>query len=330
MDGLTPSRRRLLAGAIAGGVGAVAGCLGTTDDDPDDGDGATLRLSLSRVDGSLRERYVRDSDDPAERWDEAALDAALAGDSYTIRHREPFYSGPEKPAYVAHEGTYYRLGSLVADEVAETYPVLRLYETDGAVESAVAADEEGDLPLVDRRAVKIAHFAARARGNVGGYAVGLVERGGYAYRNETDRADSDLIDDDGPDHVTYRDTTYRVDIERERFHEAVYRPISEPVAESPERIEAILRARLVGPRIESDELSEAAERIVDRAAADEYTETHPYSEAYVELLRALDARPYIDGNIRKDAGVGEHDKEMIRHGGAYYERYLRLSGSADD
>lgn len=330
MDGLTPSRRRLLAGAIAGGVGAVAGCLGTTDDDPGDGDGATLRLSLSRVDGSLRDRYVRDRDNPAERWDEAALEAALAGEQYTTRYRKPFLAATDDPAYVVDGDIYYRLGSVVVDEVAETYPVLRLYAADEAVESAVAADEEGDLPLTDRRAVQIAHFAARARGNVGGYAVGLVERGGYAYRNESDRADSRLLDDEGPDHVTYRDTAYRVDIERERFHEAVYRPIAQPVAESPERVESILRAQLVGPRIESDELSDEAERIVDRAAANEYSETHPYSEAYVELLRALDARPYLDGNIRKDAGVGEHDEEMIRHGEAYYERYLRLSGSVDD
>ena len=330
MDGFTPSRRRLLVGAIAGGVGAAAGCLGTIDDESDDGDGATLTLSLSRVDGSLRDRYVRDRGAPAERWDEAALDAALAGESYTTQHRKPFFASPDDPAYVTDGGTYYRLGSVVVDEVAETYPVLRLFEADEAVDSAVEGGEDGALPRADRRAVQVAHFAARARGNVGGYAVGLVERGGYAYRSESDRADSDLLDDDGPGHVTYRDTTYRVDIERERFHEAVYRPTAEPVAESPDRMEAILRAGLVGPRIESGELSEAAERIVDRAAADEYGETHPYSEAYVELLRALDARPYLDGNVRKDAGVGEDDEDMIRHGEEYYERYLRLSGSGDD
>jgi hypothetical protein len=329
MDGLKPSRRRFLAGAVAGGVGAAAGCLGITGDESDDSDGATLTLSLSRVDGSLHDRYVLDREAPADRWDEAALDAAVAGDSYTTQHGKPFSAGADDPEYAAHEGTYYRLGSVVVDEVTETYPVLRLYGADEAVESAVEAGEDGPLPKADRRAVRIAHFAARARGNVGGYAVGLVERGGYAYRTESDRADSELLDDDGPGHISYRDSTYRTDIERERFHEAVYRPTAEPVAERPERIEAILRARLVGPRIGSDELSAEAERIVDRAAADEYTETRPYSEAFVELLRALDARPYLDGNVRKDAGLAGNDEEMIRHGEAYYERYLRLSGSVD-
>ena len=336
MDELAPSRRRLLAGALAGGIGAAAaGCLGTGgdgdpgDDDPGDGDGPELRLSLSRIDGSLRERYVRDPDDPPEEWDEAALDAALAGESYATQYRKPFFAAPDDPAYVLRDGTYHRLGSVVVDEVAETYPVLRLFAVDGEGsggdgEPAVDAGEGGDLPGADQRAVHIAHFAARARGNVGGYPVGLVERGGYAYRAESARADSALLADDGPDRVTYRDTTYRIEIERERFHEAVYRPTAEPVAESPERMEAILRATFVGPRIESDGLSAEARRIVEQADIEEYSETHPYSDAYIELLRAIDARPFIDGNVRKDAGISETEEEMIRYGDEYYERYLRV------
>lgn len=334
MDGLTPSRRRLLAGAVAGGVGVVAGCLGTDEDDSSDGDGPELGLSLSRVDGSLRDRYVRDRDDPDERWDEAALDAALAGEEYATRRRKPFFASPDDPAYVREDGTYYRLGSVVVDEVAETYPVLRLFEADDEStgdgdESAVDGGEDGPLPESDRRAVRIAHFAARARGNAGGYPVGLVERGGYVYRAAAARSDSELLADDGPDRVSYRDVAYRVEVERERFHEAVSRPTAETVASDPERMEAALRARLVGPRAEMDELSTDAERIVERAAVDEYRERHPYSEAYVELLRAIDARPYIDGNVRKDAGVGANEKEMIRYGDEYYERSLRVLADED-
>ncbi|ELZ61542.1 MULTISPECIES: hypothetical protein [Halorubrum] len=335
MDELAPSRRRLLACAVASGVGIVAGCLGTENDDPSDGDGAELRLSLSRVEGSLRDRYVRDHDDPPERWDEAGLDAALAGEVYTTRHREPFLASGDDPAYVRRDGTYYRLDSVVVDEVAETYPVLRLFESDGdesaddGDESALDGGENGPLPEADRRGVRIAHFAARARGNVGGYPVGLVERGGYVYRSVSARDDSELLAADGPDRVVYRDTAYRVEVEREQFHEAVYRPTAEAVAEDPERMEAVLRARLVGPRVGADELSAEAARIVERAAVDEYGETHPYSEAYVELLRAIDARPYIDGNVRKDAGVGANEERMIRYGDEYYERSLRLLGDGD-
>ena len=334
---LMPSRRRLLAGAFAGGVGAVAGCLGTGDDGDDAGDGPELRLSLSRVDGSLRDRYVHHRDDPPEGWDEAALDAALAGESYTTQYRKPFFASPDDPAYVLDGGTYYELGSVVVDEVAETYPVLRLFAVDGGDgstadgdgDSVVDAGEGSDLPDADQRAVQIAHFAARARGNAGGYPVGLVQRGGYAYRNETARAESVLLDD-GPERVTYRDSTYRVEIERERFHEAVYRPTAEAVAESPDRVEAILRVTFVGPRVERDDLSDEADRILRRAVGDEYAETHPYSDAYVELLRAIDARPFIDGNVRKDAGVGETQEEMIRYGDEYYERYLRILDEEDN
>ena len=330
MDELAPSRRRLLAGALAGGISAAAGCLGGGGDaDPSEDDGPELRLSLSWIDGSLRDRYAHDRDDPPEGWDGAALDAVLAGESYTTQHRKPFFAGPDDPEYVAHEGTYYQLGSVVVDEVAETYPVLRLFEVDDGGESAVDAGEEGDLPEADQRAVDIANFAARARGDTGGYPVGLVDRGGYAYRNEAARAESALLDDDGPDRVTYRDTTYRVEIERERFHEAVYRPTAEAVAESPERMEAILRATFVGPRIESDDLSTEARRIVAEADGEEYSETHPYSDAYVELLRAIDARPYLDGNVRNDADVRETEKEMIWDAGEYYERSLRILDGED-
>ena len=333
---LAYSRRRLLAGALAGGVGAVAGCLGTGDDgDPSGGDGPELGLSLSRIDGPLRDRYVRDRDDPPEGWDEAALDAALADERYATRGRKPFFAGPDDPTYALDGETYYELGSVVVDEAAETYPVLRLFAVDGGsgsaggdgTESAVDGGEDGSLPDADKRAVQIAHFAARARGNVGGYPVGLVQRGGYAYRSETARADSALLAEDGPDRVSYRDTTYRVETERERFREAVHRPTAEAITESPERMEAVLRARLVGPRIASDGLSDEADRIFRRAVGDEYGETHPYSDAYVELLRALHARPYIDGNVRKDAGVGEGREEMIRYGDDYYERYLRITGA---
>ncbi|TKX82843.1 hypothetical protein EXE43_27315, partial [Halorubrum sp. SS5] len=86
-------------------------------------------------------------------WDEAALDAVLAGERYTTRHRRPFFATRDDPAYVLDDGTYHRLGSIVVGEAAETYPVLRLYAvddgemaTDGDGGSAVDGGEGGDLP----------------------------------------------------------------------------------------------------------------------------------------------------------------------------------------
>lgn len=93
-------------------------------------------------------------------------------------------------------------------------------------------------------------------------------------------------------------------------------------------MEAILRAALVGARVRENDLSSDARRILTDADADSYSETHPFSDAYEELLRAIDKRPYIDGNIRKDAGVGD-GKELIQYGDTYYREYLRLDDGSD-
>jgi hypothetical protein len=322
------SRRHFLAGGLAAGVAASAGCLGSGDSVLGEDTGSELTISLSRVDGPLRDKYVRESADPADHWDEQALKAALNDERDTTQLRQPFFARPDDPAYVVHEGTYYQLGSVIVDEVAETHPVLRLFEADDSAANPVDGSEDGDLPESDHRAVHIAHMAARARGSEGGYPSGLVQRGGYVYRNETAREGSDLLAEDGPTHVTYREATYEVEITRERFHEPIYRPTAEPVTDDPDRMEAILRAALVGARVREDDLSSDARRILTDADTDSYSETHPFSDAYEELLRAIDKRPYIDGNIRKDAGVGD-GKELIQYGDTYYREYLRLDDGSD-
>lgn len=326
MDDVTPSRRQLLASGLAAGLTATAGCLelGFGDEPGSEDDGAKLTLSLARVDAPLRDRYVNERDAPDDHWDEQALDAALNGRQYTTQHRKPFFASADDPAYVRHEGTYYQLDSVIVDEVTETHPVLRLFKPDGSTATPVDGSEDGDLPGADRRAVHIAHMAARARDNEGGFPSGLVQRGGYVYRRETARTESALLADDGPSYVAYRGTTYAVEITREQFHEARYRPTAEPVAEAPEQMETILKATFVGPRLSTGALPSATRQIIAEARAQGYSETHPFSDAYEELLRALDKRAYIDGNIRKDAGVRTNQKPMMQYEDAYYEYSLRL------
>ncbi|MEA5389402.1 hypothetical protein VB773_20990 [Haloarculaceae archaeon H-GB2-1] len=221
------------------------------------------------------------------------------------------------------------MSSVIVDEATETYPVLRLFEADETTATPVDGSEDGGLPKADQRAVHIAHMAARARGNEGGFPVGLVQRGGYVYRPEAARTESELLADTGPEHVTYRGTTYGVEITREQFHESVYRPTAEPVAEDAEQMERILKATFVGPRIAATDLSSEAQQIIAQARAEEYSETHPFSDAYTELLRALDKRAYIDGNIRKDAGVKANEKKMIQYGDTYYEHFYRFADDPD-
>jgi hypothetical protein len=329
MHDLSLSRRQLLASGLAAGISVSAGCAGLGSDTATEGSETTLTLSLAPIDGPLRERYVHEHEDPDDHWDEQALDAALNDEPYTTQLRKPFFARPDDPVYVVHEGTYYQLGSVIVDAVTEIHPVLRLFEPEDDPETTIDGGEDGPLPEADQRAVQIAQMAARARGNEGGFPVGLVQRGGYVYRSETARDESELLAEDGPDYVTYRDTTYEVAISREQFHEPVYRPTAEPIADDPERMEAILTATFVGARVSQTDISTEAQRILTEASADDYSETHPFSDAYTELLRELDKRAYIDGNIRKDAGVRTDEKELIRYEDAYYEYILRFVNRSD-
>ncbi|WP_280588345.1 hypothetical protein [Halorubrum sp. Boch-26] len=337
MSDLNSSRRRVLAGALAAALGAMSGCLdGSVTAGPGDSERVrVLRLAVDEVGETLRERAVVDSDETSPRWDEAAFEAVRAGDSYTVQYRKPFFSTDEDPTHAVHEGTYYRLGSVVVDEAETTRPVLRLFgveerdaegagenDTEDTGESDTAVVDAETLPTGDRRAVEIAHFAARARGNVGGIPVGLVERGGYVYRNEDAVEASALLAADGPNRVSYRDTAYRLAVDRERFYEPVYRATGEVVASSPERMEAILRTHEVGPRVAEDDLSADAREVIVRATQGGYEESHPYSDAYEEVLSALHERPYLDGDIRKDAAPRLTDSEMVRYGGRYYDYRL--------
>jgi len=331
------SRRRLLSGGLALGAAALAGCTESEDGGAGETAEEALRLTLSRDDGPLRESFVVDLATSDPEWSEAAFAATLDGEAYTTQYRKPFFSTPDDPTYTEHEGIYYRLGSVVVGEETVARPVLRLFEVaDGETpaSAAVAADR---LPDVDSRAVRIAHLGARARGNTGGAPWGLVQRGGYVYRREFSAGDvpedpggqSELLADDGPDYVTYRERTYEADISRETFHEPVYRATVEPVADSPERMEEILRAQFVGARFDREGLSADAREVVEAARADGYRETYPYSEGYREVLRTLNRRAFVDGDIESDAGVLADERRMVRYDGVYYDLRLRFVPAAE-
>ena len=333
-----PSRRRFIGSVATAALAASAGCLGVFDRGGADDDSRVLELVLTRRGSTLREDFVVDLEETRIRWDEAAFEATLDGETYTTQHRKPFYSTPDDPKYAESGGTYYRLGSVVVDEVETTRPVLRLYSSESPAEKRT--DNESDssddddspddvvdadrLPESDATAVHVAHLAARARGNTGGAPWGLVQRGGYVYRDETAVETSELLADDAPSFVRYRDRRYRIDVSRERFHEAVYRATVEPVATSPEEMERVLRAGHLEARISRSALSEEANDILRAAEGDGYSESFPYSDAYEAVLRAIHRRPYLDGNIEKDAGVDSDGPRLIRYGDAYYEARLQF------
>jgi hypothetical protein len=289
----------------------------------------------------LHESRVTDLAATEVPWDEAAFEAARNGERYTTQYHSPFHADSDDPVYVLSAGTYYECGSVVVDEVTTTHPVLRLYGVDDATgpatEGATATDSgsepvpAGELPEGDRRAVRVAHMAARARDNVGGAPWGLVQRGGYVFRNDEAVAASELLTADGPAQVTYREIVYDVEVTEETFHEPVYRATIEPVADSPGEMEAVLRATFLDARFGREDLSGDARDVLREAETADggYAETHPYSAGYEEVLRALHARAYVDGNIEKDAR-GRHDgRRMLRYDGKYFDYTLRFRSSDD-
>lgn len=317
----TTRRRILTAGGlvVAATLGGCSQALPNRSDDD-----RRLVLTLSPLDGSLRERYVENPTETRNPTDEAAFDAALTGDEYATQGRPPFFArSDDEPAYARRNGTYYRLDSLVVGERTVDHPVLRLYEA--TEEDAPDGVPLSSLPKADRRAVRIAYFAARARGNTGGVPRGLVERGGCVYRDEGAIAASELLAESGPSHVAYRNAVYEVRVPRETFHEAVYRPDVDPVADTDAELEAILRASLLDARVARVDLSDAEREILRKAARDRYVESHPYSDTFASVLKRLDERAYVDGNVRKDAGeVSAQGPQYLLYDGRYSRFVLRF------
>lgn len=319
MPSTRSTRRQLLAGGSIALAAAVGGCADlvtqSTERSPQQ-----LELSLSERDGPLRERFVVDLAETDPPWDEEAFEAALRGESFTTRHHTPFLArGDDDPTYTRHDGTYYHLDSVVVGEETVTNPVVRLYEV-GRVDELDDPPEyvsQSSLPQPDERAVQIAYFVARARGDTGGVPWEFVERGGYVYRQDEAIAASALLADDGPGHVEVRDTVYEVSVSREEFHEAVYRPDVDPVADQPAEMETILRADLLTARLSRETISEEQQEILRSARGEGYRESHPFSEAYEDLLKALDQWPYLDGDVENDAVAGR-SRHLLLYGDRYF------------
>ncbi|MDS0297940.1 hypothetical protein NDI76_04225 [Halogeometricum sp. S1BR25-6] len=325
----TTSRRRLLALVGVVGLSAASGCSNRLSEAAGD-DPATLTFHLYGRTSTLRERYVEDLNETRAPWDEEAFAAAVNGTEYTTQYRKPFPTSG--PVWAELNGTYYRLDEVVVGEEEVTHPVLRLSEAgrvDDADESTYV--ERDDLPEVDQRAVQIAYMAARARGNAGGVPWGLVQRGGSVYRDDDAANRSELLADDGPARVAHRDRIWRVEVARETFHEAVYRPDADPVADSETGIEEAIRGRLVGARIDPETLSAAEREVFRRARGEGYTAEHPFPDAVVSVLKRMNERAYIDGNVTKDGGANDYPpRDLLRYGNAYYEYRLDLTEAEEE
>lgn len=330
MPSTEPTRRRVLAAAGTAALSLFAGCSALSEvRNAGESSGApTLGLQLSDYGSSLRDHHVVDFEATRVDWDDDAFRAARDGTDYETPYKPPFpYARPDDPAYVRRDGTYYHLDAVVTGERSVTHPVLRLYAVDDASDESLDPLSRADLPEIDQRAVHIAYMVARARGNEGGVPWEMVPRGGYVYHGAEARERSRLLSESEASHVRYRDAVYRIEVSNETFYEPSYRPVAEPVAETPAGMETILRSRLLDARVDPATLSEAERRVVREARGDGYDETHPFSDAYASLLKALGERAYLDGDVENDGGDSDRIRMgLLGYGERYYRYVLELSG----
>jgi hypothetical protein len=329
MTGTVHSRRKVL-GALGGlGIPVLAGC----SDGLNQQTASALGLELQKLDSPLRDQYLQDLNETRPPYDEVAFREALAGnESYTTQFRKPFRTRDGEPSYTKHNGTYYHLDSYVVDTERVSRPVLRLHTVGDVDELSNLPSyvNQSSLPDADDHAVRIAHMAARARGNEGGGPGEIIQRGGYVYRGSKIIDESRLLRDDGPSHVRYRDRIYRVNVTREAFREPIYSPDVDPVAESAQQLERAVQGAIVDTYLERSELSQEQRSILREAQSDtSYEADFPLSDPAAELLRKMNQRAYIDGNVEGDALDTDRYYTLL-YDGEYYRYTLRIITTGSD
>ncbi|MFB6170887.1 MAG: hypothetical protein ABEJ23_00010 [Haloarculaceae archaeon] len=303
------TRRTVLAAVGSAGAAALAGCadLGSRSR-------RSYALDVDRLDHPIG-AYARwqpddGTDHPWAAERRAAWEAAVTGERYTT------YGYPPLPdeEYTEREGRYYRLHVDVTGSERIERSVLRLRWVGRAEDADVDAVPYEGLPPLDRRAVVPAYVAARARENGGGAPWAVVERGGAVYRH-LDDAESELAPTPGHAYVAVHGTVLAVEVSQERLVEPAYTATATQVADSPAAFERVADAALVDVRLAPRDLSAAARDLLVRTVGgDAYREETPLSEAYRDLLAALDLRELLA--LSPDACRGE-----VRN-----DRYLRFDG----
>jgi hypothetical protein len=266
---------------------------------------------MDRIGESLAPKVLWEPEDhhsvPFNNRNEAVR-ATAAGDRPTTYGYRPIPTDQ----YVEYDGTYYALDIVVTGVTEIDRHVLRLMwvgDTDD-LEDPPEAIEHGDLPPIDRHAVKPAYFAARAREHDGGAPWDIIEEGGYVYRHLDDTT-SELAPEPEHDHVRFNETILKVTVETKTLTEPAYTGVRIPIADSRAAFERSLDGSMVDARIEKSTLSGEAKTILSRG---EYTEETPLSQAYEEVIRALGLRELLHTDDPPTAENGLH----VSYDGTYY------------
>ena len=318
--------RRTVLAAIAATPVTVAGCQSVPGER---GNGLTYALDVDSVGKSLVAHTTWAPPEGDVPWILVARDAwrtATGGGTYVTYGYAPV-PGEE---YTVREGWYYLLQTTVTGQKDIERPVLRLEWVGHADELAKPPDavDYQSLPPLDRKAVEVAFFAARARESGGGAPWELVERGGYVYRHLT-MGRSELVTHREHRYVNYEGVILRVRAGRETLPEPKYETTAKRVANSKRAFARVVDAALVDARLSGASLSAEARQLITTATgAGAYRETTPLSSEFRETLRALHLRRYLSLS-ESDAPTGESDR-YLEFDGTYYTYALFVSPPEDE
>ena len=317
--------RRTLLTALAAGPAALAGCQsvpgGTTET-------LTYALDVDEISQSLAQHVLWKPPTDDAPWGQIRRDAwrtATGGGSYVTYGYAPVDDGE----YTVRDGEYYQLRTTVTGQRSVKRPVLRLEwigRTDELADPPEAVDYRS-LPPLDRRAVKAAFFAARARETGDGAPWELTERGGYVYRR-LNVGRSELVPDPAHEYVAFQGVVLRVKVATESLPEAEYTTMAWQVADSRSAFAEVVDAALVDTRIQSTELSpEARALMVEATGPGAYRETVPLSDEFEEVLRALELQGYLSITSR-ECPTGESGQYLM-FDGRYYTYALFVSPAGE-
>ena len=291
--------------------------------------GLTYALDVDSVGKSLVAHTTWSPPGGDAPWSLVARDAwrtATGGGTYVTYGYSPVPDGE----YTVREGQYYLLQATVTGQRELKRPVLRLEWVGHADELAEPPDAVNyeSLPPLDRKAVEVAFFAARARESGGGAPWELVERGGYVYRHLT-MGRSELVPRPEHRYVNYEGVILRVRTARETLPEAKFETTAKRVANSKRAFARVVDAALVDARVNGASLSKEARRLITTATGSgAYRETTPLSSEFEEVLRALHLRQYLSLSER-ESPTGESGR-YLELDGAYYTYALFVSPVEDE
>ncbi|WP_049935610.1 hypothetical protein [Haloplanus natans] len=276
------TRRRALHVAGATTIAALAGCsslpIGSDEAAPE------YTLHVESVDASPVEHALYSPADGALFGAPArtALDAVLPDGRHTTYGYEPLPSD----AYVDHEGTYYRLASVVTGRRRLERPLVRVDPVSDPPPDAAVIDS---LPRPSARALKILHTYTQTDGETS--TADLLRGDAYVLRRPAE-LESRLATGalDGRMVATTESGTwaYRVRVARERIVETAYTALAIPVASTRDAFRKVVFGSRIDAELAPGTLSDTVRtrlgRAIDRGT---YAETTPLSSAFDTLLERL-------------------------------------------